>query len=193
MNLDTLREKVRCFESKWFPPNGERGKFWFTARSSEFYPFMLDLCAQFMETVETVEILEDPQYLATALKEGRWPNETIVSLAVMLDQMPRNALAVNFGRFVSCDPLDVKNHIDDRFSYTFALSVLEKCMLSDVHDERIICFFSLVFRHSNDFERSEKVLLTLSNDNSVETLPSLGKRFWNETQKRRNSLVFSLK
>ena len=191
MNLEILETKVEIFRSSWFPESGANQPFWFKARSAHFYSTIHDLCSQLMECVDTVLLQPDAKEFLNFLKEARWSSQNILYLAVMLDQMPRNALATNFGRFSSCDNRDTQTLIDDKFSYTFACEILRLQMHAAITDERLICFFSLVFRHSNNLERAEEVLLRLSADASPERLPILGMKFWEETQKRRKLLQIS--
>lgn len=192
MNLEKLETKVGIFRSSWFPESGATQPFWFKARSAQFNSMIHDLCSHLMEYVDTVLLQPDAKEFLNFLKEARWSSQNILFLAVMLDQMPRNALAANFGRFSSCDNRDTQKLIDDKFSFSFACEIFRQRMHGEITDERLICFFSLVFRHSNNLERAEEVLLCLSPDASPERLPALGKKFWDETQKRRKLLQLSL-
>jgi hypothetical protein len=109
----------------------------------------------------------------------------------MLDQMPRNALAVKYGRFVSCDPFDTTNNLNDAVANKLAHVVYLRRMHENVADERVICFLSLVFRHSNQIDITERILMSLASDGCADSLPPLGKKFWIETQKRRIFLLES--
>jgi hypothetical protein len=109
----------------------------------------------------------------------------------MLDQVPRNALAVQYGPFHDSDPLDVRTYIDDSYSYNFALLHLDIDKLKLICDTRIVCFYSLIFRHSNDLASARMVLMTLNSsddDHDFKNLPPLALKFWSETEKRGKQL-----
>ena len=116
---------------------------------------------------------------------GLSPSEQTI-LAIMLDQMPRNALAIGFGRYSNVSNTNVKSLITESFSRKFSEIVMENFDLSQITDERIICFFSLIFRHANDFARARSVLTGLRDTEG--NLPPLALKFWRETDKRETSL-----
>ena len=178
----TLREQVNAFRAAWFPEDGQVQKFWFRARDPKYRQVILALCEIHMHAVSDWMNTMTPGVLFQAAKDETMSTDELIILAVMLDQMPRNALAIGFGEFCGKDPTDVKNNISDEFYLSFARLVREEVGRSPVADHRILCFFSLVFRHSNDFSTAKAILEeTRLPDGS---LPPLADRFLVETSKR---------
>jgi uncharacterized protein (DUF924 family) len=183
MYIDDLRHAVAYFHSVWFPGADSQVNqpFWFRARNAKYVETIRQLCDNCMHAVEHVLRNEiSPVEILHACQD--WPKADILVLSIMLDQMPRNALAIGFGRYKGMDPLDVASAIDNSYSLSLARAILSAGALG-AEDYRITCFFSLVFRHSNDFENARKVLRSISHAQ----LPPLAEKFIAETDKREAS------
>ena len=192
--------KVREFGKIWFPESesGKTQPFWFRARQEKYKQLMTDVAQHYLQFVEDIWKKDSTESLMHACEE--WSVDDKCTLSVMMDQIPRNALAIGYGKYQSMDPLDVRAAIDDSLSLEFARCILNRCKIEHITDSRIVCFLSLVFRHSNDFANARLVLLSLS-PNTVEPnigllemnvqdlqLPPLAEKFWVETNKRENSI-----
>ena len=183
MNIDSLKQAVNHFGAVWFPGTDPENNqpFWFRARNAKHAPIIRELCESCMHIVNQVlTTATPPDTLLLALRD--WSQAEILTLSIMLDQMPRNALAIGFGGFSELNPLDVAAAIDDSYSLSLARTILDKDN-TKVDDYRITCFFSLIFRHSNDFVNARKVLSSFSRP-----LPPLAEKFWAETNKRESSI-----
>ena len=190
MDLIRLRGAVENFANIWFPNDGSHVKFWFRARDKKYSLTITELCEKSFSPVDEITGLL-PTAVLEELEGSGWSSTELVELAVLLDQMPRNALAVNYGRYKGLDPRDVKGAVDDSFSLAFALVLLERLKFPITNDERLICFFSLVFRHSNDLDRAKMVLNTLRLSSGA--LPPLASKFWAENEKRAEQSLSSTK
>ena len=184
MDIGKLKDTVKKFATVWFPDDGSHVKFWFRARDRKFTQVITQLCEECLSGVEGVT-RSSPKSVFESLTAHDWSIQDMLTLAVMLDQMPRNALAVNFGRYVNMDPRDVSSAINESFSIAFSGLVLEQCDFPPSIEERIVCFFSLIFRHANDFDNARKVLNFLRSSSGE--LPPMAAKFWVETDKREES------
>jgi uncharacterized protein (DUF924 family) len=186
MTIEALLVHVRDFHNIWFPPDGSIPRFWFRARDPKYVNQVQAMCVRFVLIVDEATSMQTPRALFDELRNHSWPAEDIITLAVMVDQMPRNALAIGYDSYEGKNPLDVSGNISDTFSIEFAQIVLNSVDLILVQDERVVCFFSLIFRHSHDFQTARRVLGVLKDSNG--SLPNLASKFWNETQKREASV-----
>jgi uncharacterized protein (DUF924 family) len=170
--MECLQATVKEFRSVWFPNWNETQPFWFRARHPKYRATIESLCNQFLDPVLNLTSSgEAPEKLAEQLRSSGWDEETEIGvLAVMLDQMPRNGLA-----------LERIETIDDSFSLKFC----ESLKTDNFRGEFIRCFISLVFRHSNKLKRAKDILLR---GRTVGQLGSLEKRFYIETEKREAQL-----
>jgi uncharacterized protein (DUF924 family) len=185
--MDKLRDTVHYFRSVWFPPNGENQPFWFRARQEKYRNEIESLCQEcFTPIIE--HLCRTPQVVIADLQAANWSPEELVILSVMFDQMPRNALAIKYGPYEHADPSRVNESLDDSFSLEFARIIQSIVNLSTIEDIRLVCFYSLVFRHSNRFDDARSVLETLSKRSDDGTLPPLAQKFWMETTKRQDAL-----
>lgn len=193
--MEPLKSAVAKFHITWFPTSGENQPFWFRARQAKFTAVLTDLCDTCIPVIENLHSTFSPSNLLHACTD--WPVDDLVVLSIMLDQMPRNALAIGYGRYAGMDPLDVKAAVDDSFSLAFADSLRAEITIPTT-DERVVCFFSLVFRHANSFSATRNILLSLANCTPSESelgsvdpnslgLPTLALKFWIETAKREKS------
>lgn len=189
VDLNALRSHVAQFSHDWFPNDGSVLKCWFRARDLKFKSQIVYLCEKHFEIIHACKDsgLVDDFYRATS--EQGWSVHERVVLAVMLDQMPRNALAIGFGPYHDKDPLHIRENISDQFSLEFANHIRQEDinLYQISSDERVICFFSLIFRHSNDFEAAQNVLHLLRD--SEGKLPPLAAKFLAETVKRQQQVT----
>ena len=174
-----MEEVVDRFSRVWFPHGEGSQPFWFCARQSQYKTFMNSHCDEFLEFTDAL-IRSKPNL--PDFRRDEWLDSKIVTLAIMMDQVPRNALAIGYGRFACADSRRVSEFIDDGPTIEFAYQILAEVDLSAIHDERVVCFFSLIFRHSNKFQEAREILLSLASH--PENLPPLAARFWMETCKR---------
>ena len=193
IDLVKLRCTVAKFESVWFPlPIEDNPKFWFQARNAKFRHLITDLCSECLNVVEELQSSNvSPVDLVNQLRSAGWSNKDLVVLAILLDQMPRNALAINFGRYADAERTNVGAVIDDSYALEFASHIKTHFFHSNWVDMRIVCFYSLIFRHSNRFDEAREVLLSLQSSDepgSDVQLPPLAQKFWSETQKRQDAL-----
>ena len=194
--MEPLQSAVAKFRMTWFPSTGENQSFWFRARQEKFRAILTDLCDTCIPVIENLHNTLSPSNLLHACTD--WPVADLFVLSIMLDQMPRNALAIGYGRYAKMDPLDVKTAVDDSFSFAFADSLRVEITIPTT-DERVVCFFSLVFRHANAFSAARSILISLASCKPSESelnsvaptrlgLPALAQNFWTETTKREQSL-----
>jgi hypothetical protein len=183
--IEELRCVVLRFSNAWFPETGPNPKFWFRARDPKYRSEIHSLCEKNFHAIQTCIDNESPSDIISKALDLGWSTNELVILAVLFDQMPRNALAIGFGPFAGKDPLNVHENVDDSFSLDFAQRVLDIADLGTLSDERQVCFFSLVFRHSADCDTAKKVLNNLRD--SEGNLPPLAAKFWTETEKRQSS------
>lgn len=186
MNHENIRNQVHAFSAIWFPSDGSYPKFWFRARDNKYRAEVLQLCekhwAFIKNLTETVPLNEVEAWIPMI---GLSAPEQII-LAIMLDQIPRNALAIGYGDFCDIANTDVKSLTTETFSRKYSECVLKNFDLSQTTDERIICFFSLIFRHANHFTTSRSILALLKDAEGI--LPPLALKFMQETDKREASL-----
>ena len=192
LDIGELKIAVESFGTVWFPPDQSNQKFWFRARDDNYKQLMQTLCDKCFEPVNVLKTSgETPQIFVTKLLESGWHETDLLTLSIMIDQIPRNALAIQFGPFSNSDRTRVDLHVDDSYSLSIATDINKRVNLSRISDIRIICFFSLVFRHSNRFDEARKVLRNLVPDREISPdgspLPALAQKFWNETTKRENA------
>ena len=181
--IDQLRDHVNQFKTIWFPEDKSCPKFWFRARDHKYRSTIHQLCDAHYNAVQHLIDEDSPNKILSEIASRKWCLRDQIVLAVMFDQMPRNALAIGFGKFRDCDPLRVGENVNDRFSLEFARLVLHQFNVSEITgDERLLCFFSLIFRHSNDFLTARNVLEALRDQEGH--FPSLALKFFNETSKR---------
>lgn len=192
IDLLILRSKVSAFESVWFPATGENQKFWFQARNAKFHGIIEKLCHECFNPVTELQSSGiAPSQLVADLEGAGWSDTEMLILAIMIDQMPRNALAINYGQFSNADRISIADNIDDSFALALADNLRSRIALKSVSDVRIVCFFSLIFRHSNRFDEARDVLLSLKMNEENKPnpqLPPLAEKFWNETNKRQDAL-----
>ena len=192
IDLLILRSKVSSFESVWFPVTGENQNFWVRARNAKFRGIIEKLCHECYNPVTQLQSSGiAPSQLVTDLVGAGWSDREILILAIMIDQMPRNALAINYGQFSYADRINVTDNIDDSFALALAENLRSHIVLKSVSDVRIVCFFSMIFRHSNRFDEARDVLLSLKMNEVNKPnpqLPPLAEKFWNETNKRQDAL-----
>jgi hypothetical protein len=190
VDIGELHRAVKIFANIWFPADGAHPALWFRGRQPKYSAVIRDLCANVLEAVQAVMTQfgrEEARLLYIMIRDG-WPIADVYIAAVMFDQMPRNALAIGFGRFAGADPHKVAELVDDTFSLAFSKIVMERYPLTNTSDMRVSCFLSLIFRHSNEFGISREILKVLlpCPDSDVSSLPSLAQKFWAETMKREN-------
>ena len=179
-----LKQCVRSFQSIWFPECGKNQPFWFRARMDRYKTIMLTICDSCAVVLGVIEE-NSPHELLHNLQSLEWTQTQLITLSIMFDQIPRNALAIGYGQYSGCDPKSVSRYIDDTFSISFAKLVLPMIHLKSIIDDRILCFYSLIFRHSNDFLNARKILLA-STSGDIDELSPLALKFWDETSKREN-------
>jgi len=180
---------IQQFRDVWFPVVGKNPPFWFRARDPKFKEPVIRLCEACLEGIEAIMTVKPEFLIDQLLYDGTCSADDIIVLSIMFDQMPRNALAIQYGRFHNSNPVEVKQNLDDSFSLRFAKVVLQNIDIKAIKDHRMICFFSLVFRHSNDFERARNVLLLLREiEGTDHDLPPLAAKFWQETLKREQQI-----
>ena len=187
-----LRRIVEKFDSVWFPTDMSSPKFWFQARNAKFRPIVQELCKECLSGVDELTGSDlTPTNCLIELKSAGWSDREILVLAIMMDQMPRNALAINFGPYEEANRMNVRSNIDDSFALEFATTTRAHVSWKHEADVRLICFFSLIFRHSNRFDEAREVLLSLRINGEQEEglkLPPLAEKFWKETQKRQDEI-----
>lgn len=186
-----LRGTVALFSKSWFPQDGKSPPYWFQARDEKHYSVIHALSVELMPTVHLLLAM-----LSTHLGESidqllreEWPTVDMFTLAVLLDQMPRNALAIGYGGQTAQTVV-----ASDAVTLRFTTALLERIEIPVNCDCRIVCFVSLVFRHSNQFLQARQILSTLRRDpSSIEDagLPTLATKFWFETSKREKSVMNS--
>jgi uncharacterized protein (DUF924 family) len=188
--IHAFKTKIVSFSQFWFPEDGSNPKYWFRARDKKFKNLITKSCEDsYNDLVRIAGAYSNPFDLKQELQSMRWGFFEMIILAIMFDQVPRNALAVQYGKFHEADPFDAKGNIDDSYSLSFANHILRSVNLHEIQDYRVICFFSLIFRHSNDFDSARQVLKSLAQDGEdfkVDSLPPLAAKFWYETDKREN-------
>jgi hypothetical protein len=189
MTMSELRIYVQQFNEIWFPADQSFPKYWFRARDSKFKNVITQLCEKHAHVTHDIISQGSIDDILARMRSEDWSPAESVILAIMVDQMPRNALAINFREFRDADPKDVSAIKTDSFSHSLAAELLKAVNLRDIRDIRVICFFSLIFRHANDFPVTRLVLSTLQRPDG--TLPDLAQKFWNETEKREQSLTAS--
>jgi uncharacterized protein (DUF924 family) len=184
MTEANMKQHVSEFRNVWFPESGEVQKFWFRARNPKFSTIMTALCEKHAHAVSEWLKSYTPSALIKYAEKQNLSNEEFVILAIMLDQMPRNALAIGFGEYQGKDAFDVSSNISNEFSLQFARMVFDKIHEASISDHHVLCFLSLIFRHSNQFAEARAILeKARMNDGS---LPPLAERFLTETSKREN-------
>ncbi len=189
MLLNELSEAVQKFATVWFPPDGSSQPYWFRARDQKHRAVIHQLCSDYMKLVEAImtEFGQNVNLLAEHLISECWSDIHMCVLGVLLDQMPRNAIAIEY-RSNSSSAQYVAAF--DIFTLQYISIVMTKLSLGTILDYRIVCFVSLIFRHSNKFEQARIVLRTLerqSEDTGKMGLPPLAQKFWLETDKRETS------
>jgi uncharacterized protein (DUF924 family) len=201
IDLASLQSAITRFSDFWFPNDKPTQPFWFRARDAKFRDIVSASCDDFYPPIDTItKTVPNVQSFLSQLFDAGYSDQELIVLSIMLDQVPRNTLAVGWGRFADADPKNVRASIDDSFSLAFATAVRGRVKLSAISDHRIICFFSLVFRHSDKFNIAREVLLSLSpSSDKPDTsapgvdvadlcLPALAQKFWQETDKRQKVL-----
>ena len=158
--MEELEAAAIAFASDWFKGDGIL-PYWFAARSSKYRSLINSLCDKYLDTclgVSTIQTFTTPR--------------VAVLVAILLDQMPRNARAV--GRLEHVEETDsVARQILASTEIPYdALSIPE------------ICFASLVWRHSRtlaDFDRADAVV-------ACKAAEPLVQRFMAETESARQKL-----
>ena len=158
---------VNDFSSVWFPLGKGGPPFWFKAKQERYRQPVIALCRKFHEPIDKL-IHAGSDQAVQIVQSGGFTVTQIVVLAIMMDQMPRNACAIG--------ELPV-SHINDPVVLAFARWIDQNCDLSRITDERVLCFFSLIFRHSNELSRSRQILSSLPPTPLVSS-------FFTETNKR---------
>lgn len=186
INHENIRKQVHAFSAIWFPSDGSYLKYWFRARDDKYRAEVLQLCEKHMAFIkkltETVPLNDIEAWIPM---NGLSAQEQII-LAIMVDQIPRNALAIGYGDFCNIANTDVESLTTETFSRKYSECVLKIFDSSQTRDERIICFFSLIFRHANHFATSRSILALLKDAEGI--LPPLALKFMKETEKREASL-----
>jgi uncharacterized protein (DUF924 family) len=185
--MDKLRNTVQYFRSVWFPTGGEDQPFWFRARQEKYRETIQNLCHECLSPILEFQS-KSASDLLVDIQAADWSLEEQLILSVMFDQMPRNALAINYGPYAHAEPRRVDLAIDDSFSLQFAQSIRDIVDQQTIPDVRVVCFYSLVFRHSDRFDDARSVLETLSKKSEQGGLPLLAQKFWMETNKRQDAL-----
>ena len=185
MHVDRLLEVVRHFGLEWFPADGSNVPFWFAARNVKYRTVMTGMCERFLSVTQNLVDNHDP----IEISRYDWPVRDLLVLSVMVDQMPRIALAISYGNYADCDPKDVARAIDDSWSLTFARRLLNVVKIDQITDERLAGFYSLVFRHSNCFDDARWILTEFQSQCGLSPLVD---KFLAETQKRQDLVQSSI-
>lgn len=184
MSLEGLLEAVSRFSTAWFPEQGGSRPYWFRARDPKHRTIIHALCSEDMDIIEATLTVYAGQAarLVEQLMQSRWSGLNMCLLGVMLDQMPRNALAIGFMGYT---PDRVRSF--DSFTLDYISVVTEQFAMDSISDTRVVCFVSLIYRHSNKFDEARRILLSLGPKGEIfdpTQLPSLAQKFWVETDKR---------
>lgn len=151
------------FTEIWLPPDNSHPKFWFRARLQKHNLTIRNLCEKFLPIVQSVSSIDQIFNIFPEASDLQ-----LIVFAIMMDQMPRNALA-----------LGLVDSVDDTLSLAFAHKILPR--IKQVNDERVVCFFSLIFRHANNFEQTRAILEMNSPESTLTSV------FQKETDKREKS------